>query len=171
MFLEQGFEATSVAQITEAADVGKGTFFTYFRSKQAVFAHLSEQVTTVMVDAAAKDSAACSADRLRSAFEAAARWFDAHHDLARQMCIARLSTITQVEPSEFRDQLIDLLTGLLIDGIRRGEFRNVDPHCGVEALAAAYFMPVALWVLSEESSNHPDFAGHLDIVLAGLKEQ
>jgi len=36
LFAERGFPATTVEAITEAADVGKGTFFNYFPSKEHV---------------------------------------------------------------------------------------------------------------------------------------
>lgn len=36
LFNKQGFAQTTVEQITEAADVGKGTFFNYFPNKEAV---------------------------------------------------------------------------------------------------------------------------------------
>ncbi len=42
LFTEQGLAATTVDQITAAADVAKGTFFNYFRSKEQVFAVLIE---------------------------------------------------------------------------------------------------------------------------------
>jgi AcrR family transcriptional regulator len=38
LFAERGFMETTVADITEAADVGKGTFFNYFRTKEHVLA-------------------------------------------------------------------------------------------------------------------------------------
>lgn len=38
LFARQGFAATHVEQITEAADVGKGTFFNYFPTKEHVLA-------------------------------------------------------------------------------------------------------------------------------------
>ena len=38
LFGERGFLETTVADITEAADVGKGTFFNYFRTKEHVLA-------------------------------------------------------------------------------------------------------------------------------------
>src|SRR5438445_12096053 len=34
LFAKKGYAATTVEDITEAADVGKGTFFTYFPSKE-----------------------------------------------------------------------------------------------------------------------------------------
>lgn len=40
LFSERGVMATTVEDITNAADVGKGTFFNYFPSKEDVLAHL-----------------------------------------------------------------------------------------------------------------------------------
>ncbi len=38
LFAERGFSATTVEDITNLADVGKGTFFNYFPSKEHIFA-------------------------------------------------------------------------------------------------------------------------------------
>lgn len=38
LFAERGFQETTVEDITEAADVGKGTFFNYFKTKEHVLA-------------------------------------------------------------------------------------------------------------------------------------
>ncbi|HYM05371.1 MAG TPA: TetR/AcrR family transcriptional regulator [Terriglobales bacterium] len=42
LFAERGFLATTVEDITEAADVGKGTFFNYFPTKEHVLSVLYE---------------------------------------------------------------------------------------------------------------------------------
>ena len=42
LFARQGFFATTVEQITQAADVGKGTFFNYFPSKEHVLTGFGE---------------------------------------------------------------------------------------------------------------------------------
>ena len=70
LFLAQGFEQTSVAQISEAADIGKGTFFTYFATKQDVLSFLGEQVMAAMTLADAPGAGA--AVRLQRVFGAAA---------------------------------------------------------------------------------------------------
>src|SRR5512146_3187725 len=42
LFSEHGFSNVTVEDITEAADVGKGTFFNYFQSKDHVLGVLAE---------------------------------------------------------------------------------------------------------------------------------
>jgi len=44
LFRRQGFAATTVEQITEGADVGKGTFYNYFETKEAVISYYMKSV-------------------------------------------------------------------------------------------------------------------------------
>lgn len=43
LFAQKGFAATTVEDITEAADVGKGTFFNYFPTKEHVLRHFGKR--------------------------------------------------------------------------------------------------------------------------------
>jgi AcrR family transcriptional regulator len=42
LFAERGFNATTIEAITEAADVGKGTFFNYFENKESILLEYRE---------------------------------------------------------------------------------------------------------------------------------
>jgi AcrR family transcriptional regulator len=42
LFAERGLTGTTVEDITNAADIGKGTFFNYFPSKEHILAHLCQ---------------------------------------------------------------------------------------------------------------------------------
>ena len=48
LFRTRGFEATTVDEITEKADVGRGTFFNYFPRKEAVLSFIAEEQVAAM---------------------------------------------------------------------------------------------------------------------------
>src|SRR5580693_7079913 len=48
LFAERGFLETTVEDITEAADVGKGTFFNYFPTKEHILAEFGGQRTAAV---------------------------------------------------------------------------------------------------------------------------
>jgi AcrR family transcriptional regulator len=48
LFAERGYQRTTVEDITEAADVGKGTFFNYFPTKEHVLATYGEERVAAM---------------------------------------------------------------------------------------------------------------------------
>jgi AcrR family transcriptional regulator len=44
LFLEHGFEATTVSQIADAADIAQATFFNHFRSKATILSAMTDEV-------------------------------------------------------------------------------------------------------------------------------
>jgi Transcriptional regulator len=58
LFARQGVDATRINEITEEADVGFGSFYNYFDSKEAIVGAVVEEAATeaaVAIDAATKD--------------------------------------------------------------------------------------------------------------------
>ena len=53
LFLERGFDATTIEDITEAADVSKRSFFDYFPSKEEVVAAWQDSFARELIDAVA----------------------------------------------------------------------------------------------------------------------
>ncbi len=60
LFEKKGIFATTVEEITQAADVGKGTFFNYFPSKEAIFSALAERQLGFIDEAVARAATAPS---------------------------------------------------------------------------------------------------------------
>src|SRR5215472_6265245 len=58
LFAERGFANTPVEEITEAADVAKGTFFNYFPTKEAILQALAERQLSVVKAAEEKSRTA-----------------------------------------------------------------------------------------------------------------
>ena len=74
LFAERGYQATTIADIANAADVAPRTFFSYFPSKEAVVFH--------SVDRNLEALASALRNRLpgETAFDALRRWIDAMFD-------------------------------------------------------------------------------------------
>jgi len=60
LFIKQGFFNTTVEEITEVADVGKGTFFNYFESKEHLVLKLTEAQEAVLRKVVAEIESATS---------------------------------------------------------------------------------------------------------------
>ncbi len=74
LFAERGYQATTIAEIAEAADVAPRTFFSYFPSKEAVVFH--------NVDRELDSLASALSERLpgETAFDALRRWIGGMFD-------------------------------------------------------------------------------------------
>lgn len=169
LFAERGFDAVTVADITEAADIGKGTFFTHFPSKRDVFRYLGEQVVRVVLDADVGDGTA--EERLRRMLDAAADWLEAHPEPARQMVKARSFNLSLDLGSENQKRFNAAVADILAAGRSSGELRDDVPlEAAALAVQCSYYACVMTW------ATHPDgeplrdrFATSLDIILNGLK--
>ena len=54
LFATRGFQATTVEDITQAADVAKGTFFNYFPTKELLLTQMSEHRLDILRAASAE---------------------------------------------------------------------------------------------------------------------
>jgi AcrR family transcriptional regulator len=117
---------TTVEQITEAADVGKGTFFNYFSSKEQVLVSLAQAHFGGLVDALAH-----SWNKKESIFQALRTFSDGIGEEFRQSPNLVRSLVAALSSSEALRQLMvghvsrarELLAELIWLGQQRGEVR------------------------------------------------
>src|SRR5208283_3694275 len=156
LFAEHGFFETTVEEITEAADVGKGTFFNYFPSKEHVLGMLHEvQLSKVaQAEAAAKSSQLPIREVLRQFMRSIAE------EPGRSQLLARGLLATIFTNDAIRELLVNTmargrgsLEAILALGQKRGEVRRDLP---LEAMARAFQQnvigAVMLWSLNPPSS-------------------
>ena len=169
LFAERGFDAVTVADITEAADIGKGTFFTHFPSKRDVFRYLGEQVVRVVLDADVGDGTA--EERLRRMLAAAADWLEAHPEPARQMVKARSFNLSLDLGSENQKRFNAAVVDILAAGRSSGELRDDVPlEAAALAVQCGYYACVMTWATHPDGETLRDrLATSLDIILNGLK--
>lgn len=148
LFVEKGVEATTVADIAKKADVGKGTFFSYFPTKQAVFSELSRMLVERMIEPLALGAPSGDTEtRLLEFVLPACEWHQANPELSR-LLIEELQTVSGVLGGEdpVLDVLVVWLTTILREERDRGALApGVDPEDAAMVLFGAYFSALRRW--------------------------
>jgi AcrR family transcriptional regulator len=180
LFQRKGFENTTIAEISEAADIGKGTFFTYFPTKEAIFGYLGEMLVETMAAALHEglQHGQPVSQILRIIFQTAAGWHEANHDLTLQVTLAGLRANFVVEVDQDNQvRFVQLLYEAIHAGQARGELSQAALADDVAlALVGGYFAVVLSWSHNNQR-REPDgrplaerLQAGLDLVLDGLRK-
>jgi len=102
LFAKRGIYETTVEDITEAADVGKGTFYEHFSSKVAIVQHLLHQGFDELLGHSRREvqSAATRRERVKRLLSAQFQFLDERRDLLILFHQAR--GMLKVHPDESR---------------------------------------------------------------------
>ncbi|MGH9758295.1 MAG: TetR/AcrR family transcriptional regulator [Candidatus Acidiferrales bacterium] len=156
LFAERGFLETTVEDITEAADVGKGTFFNYFPTKEHVLAAFGMERVTAIEQAyeKARNSPAGVLPVLRElATNLAGQWKESPALLraiyaAHASCApVRAELLKRVRKGR---QIISRIFSL---AQARGEVRRDIPAAELARLTQLVFMGLTLsWAMNPEGS-------------------
>ncbi len=169
LFRRKGFSATTVEEITTAAAVAKGTFFNYFPTKEAVILDLSErQLGRLPVSVIGPQQAGhgrsnsgaptpTASERIKTLLRILAEGLEADRDLVRQALCEAMRVPDLLSPEKGRFSLHSVLTILIAQGQRAGEFRpGVPAEAIASALEALYFQQLYLWASAPEPSSLTD---------------
>lgn len=173
LFTEQGYAATTVEQITQAAGVAKGTFFTHFASKDAVLDHIGElQMARVNAALAADPQFAQRpiAEQLRTIFRALAGGVETLPAEMRALTIeiAARRSIFDVDRQGI-GALDQLFAALIAAAQARGELRaGPPPERLANLIRGAYFLAFFEWVNAGAGLLTPLADEYLDLVLEGV---
>lgn len=173
LFAERGFFATTVEDITEAADVGKGTFFNYFPSKEHVLGVLHE----VQLDKVEQARAAARAGKLPIHELLRQFMLRITEEPGRSQLLARglLATLFSSEPvGDMLIQALDrgrrMLSDVLKLGQERGEIRrDLSPEEMARTFQQSILGTVLLWSLHPPASLNKRLETTFDIFWAGIR--
>lgn len=154
LFSERGLNGTTVEDITEAADVGKGTFFNYFQNKEQVLSVLAEgQLAKIHAAVAA------SHDAKRPVKETARRMlFALAQEPSRSDTLARSLLTALLSNTNAGEMLVPVLTNgreilveLFATAQERGELLPAhSPEDLARAFQQTFFGAMFLWSLSPD---------------------
>jgi len=172
LFSSKGFAHTKVEDITQRADVGKGTFFNYFPSKEHVLGYLvSKQRGTVERHLLlAREGEISSEEVLTSLARDLIRVPSKSAHLARSILTAFLGNI------EVREYMVremssgrQLIAEILRLGQERGELRDeIAPADLARVFQQSLMGTLLLWSLDSESSLERQFGITMRMFLSGL---
>lgn len=182
LFARNGYAGTRIAEVAQAAGIGKGTVYEYFRSKEdlffATFQHLMSD-TARQIDAIAKSITGSASMRLTALADAVINtWLPnlTLYGLVLEFWSAttalpdrqRFKAAFQAEYSEFRRGV----AALIEDGIASGEFK---PNVNSEQIASALIGSWDALLLQAWLDPYFDPLGasqsHISVVVAGLKHR
>ena len=154
LFLERGFEATTVAEITEAADVAQGTFFNHFSSKQAVLAEITSEVSDHlrgMVDEQIARSVS-TLERITRFADSVAHQLSQARGLARHVVLELMRTGTRPgEAYPYLSGVHEPFTVLLREGQDRSEVRSdLDAAFLAEIVVGSLNVSVTHWLVDPD---------------------
>lgn len=172
LFAEKGFAETTVEDITNAADVGKGTFFNYFPSKDHILLAFGEIQLARLRQAVdqARQTNEPLPKFLRSLTMRMTQEPSRNPDIVRVLLLAFLSN------PEVREAMMDLQTRVLALhcemvtlGQERGEVRNDLPPIEIaQVFRQVIFGTLLIWSLYGDASLQSRMDSAFEIVWRGL---
>ncbi len=177
LFLAQGYEKTTIEQITARADVAKGTFFNHFPTKEAVLCFLGEQRVEMLQEMLSRE-----VSNLQSNKEKILRIFHIlSEENERNKEITALITremfnkqsISMNKEKESQCILRDSFISILAEGQQQGEFRpDFLPEQAADLFVSSYFYTLFQWL--ENETRQPlgkELADRLELIFAGVSIQ
>ena len=143
LFSEDGYEATTVEDITDAVGVAKGTFFNYFAAKEAVLPAIAADRLRRLASALTPERGPRSpVARIKLALRLVANDPLCERQLGQRL----FSAIMRRRGLNPGHTLRDLLAEQVGQGQASGEIReDVDPIWLAGAIQAVFFHQLAMW--------------------------
>ncbi|MFQ6101360.1 MAG: TetR/AcrR family transcriptional regulator [Anaerolineae bacterium] len=168
LFHEHGYNDTTVEQIAEVADVAKGTFFNYFKTKEAILPALAEWRLQELEKALLPQQGAPASPVARIKV---ALCLVAEDPLSDPVVTRRLFAAKRHRPDI---QPVHALTNLLAEQVRQaqaaGEIRaDLDPIYLGGVIRALFFQQMMMWHHGHCPASLPELIGAtVDLLLDGV---
>jgi AcrR family transcriptional regulator len=170
LFTTRGYEATSMEDIGECADVARATVFNHFDRKEDIllawFARRRAEAADILGEP--REDGTDTAGRLRRAVRGLAELYESDPATGRAMVRAWLRAGGALLPQASDTAL--LFADTIRSGRERGDVRShVDPTRAGQLLLDAYTGVVARWAADDDGpALRDELMAMLDLVLEGI---
>ncbi len=170
LFAAKDYDAVTIEEICDKADVAKATFFLHFPNKAALLTEFNERLT-VNLETLLQDANGGAEDKLRLLVHEMLIDWQKNAEIMRKMVGDFINQPSLPEAAtQANASIIGLITKIVRDGQESGELRsNVAPNIVAAMLIASWGAFVSAW--AGNAPDIPENAGEdvLDIILNGLK--
>jgi AcrR family transcriptional regulator len=172
LFAKKGFAETTVEDITNSADLGKGTFFNYFPSKEHILLAFSE-MQLAKLQAAVEQARRTSEPMpkfLRSLGERMTQEPTRNPAIVRAILQAYLSSTPVREAMlDLQKRVLALHSEMIQLGQQRGEIRDDLPALEIaQVFRQAIFGTLLIWTLYGDGSLLPRMESNFEVLWTGL---
>jgi AcrR family transcriptional regulator len=175
LFAQKGFAETTVEDITEAADVGKGTFFNYFPSKDHILLAFGEMQLRKLEAAIelARNTGEPMPEFLRSLGVRMTQEPTRNPAIIRALLQAYLSTTpVRAAMMDLQRRVHDLHTQMIQLGQDRGEIRNDLPATEIaQVFRQTIFGTLLIWSLYGDATLHSRIETAFNLLWSGMAPQ
>ncbi|MBC3887081.1 TetR family transcriptional regulator [Acetobacterium paludosum] len=124
LFIEKGFEETTISEIATTADIGTGTFYNYFHSKEDLLKYVLAKKLDDTKDSLEdlNHSSMSPPEKIAQILLTIGKIFKENQQLFN-LCNHHLALMGPPHGTEFRDILVNMIQ----EGQKNGDFRNDIP--------------------------------------------
>lgn len=149
-----GYKATTMEQVAKLANVGKGTIYTFFKTKEELFdaiintliADIRDAVESVMDEAASiqenVNRVLVRVHEFRGTHELTIKLIQEEREMGTQTVIEAMQRVEQ--------SIIQYMKGIIQKSIDQGEIKPCDPEITAFVMLKLYFSLIVDW-----QKNHP----------------
>jgi len=161
LFMHHGYHGTTIEMITEKAGVSTGTFYLYFSAKSELYKSFQDEgidILTRMIAEAIADRSLSTGEKISAAARAYMDFYRIHKEYFDFIALMVLEGQDELREQESEiARIIDektlgilrLIENIFIEGIRKGECREIDPF----AAGMVFWAMIDGMILMQERDN------------------
>jgi TetR/AcrR family transcriptional regulator, cholesterol catabolism regulator len=174
LFREKGYEATTVEEIAERADVAKGTFFNYYARKDALVAAQAEEMMEELAEELGPRETwpGSAREQILRWFMALGSYVERDPEVTKEMMIENLRSFwLRRDPTPEQEAFEEVTRGVLRAAMERGELPStMEVPIAAKLLEAAYITTIVDWLKAGTPGERyrEELTKKVDIVFRGL---